>query len=82
MRELGARIVHVHEMTEVYGAYTINERQSARVGGDEFAVLLPEVADEHAALDLARRINDAMRTPFMLEQQELTVTASVGVALS
>ncbi|MHB8300726.1 MAG: hypothetical protein ACYDDW_19685 [Dermatophilaceae bacterium] len=40
------------------------------------------MADEHAALDLARRTNDAMRTPFMLEQQELTVTASVGVALS
>ena len=27
MRELGARIVHVYGMTEVYGPYTINEWQ-------------------------------------------------------
>jgi len=55
---------------------------AARVGGDEFAVLLPEAADEPAALDAVWRINDAMRRPFMVEQQELVVTASVGVALS
>lgn len=55
---------------------------AARVGGDEFAVLLPEAADEQAALDAVWRINDAMRRPFMVEQQELVVTASVGVALS
>ena len=55
---------------------------AARVGGDEFAVLLPDAADEPAAMDAAWRINDAMRRPFMVEQQELVVTASVGVALS
>jgi len=54
---------------------------AARVGGDEFAVLLPE-ASEEAALDVAKRINDAMRVPFMVEEQDVVVTASVGVALS
>jgi diguanylate cyclase (GGDEF)-like protein len=47
---------------------------AARVGGDEFAVLLPEAADEQAALDAVWRINDAMRRPFMVEQQELAAT--------
>ena len=54
---------------------------AARVGGDEFAVLLPET-DARSALEAARWINDAMRKPFIVEQQELVVTASVGVALS
>jgi len=54
---------------------------AARVGGDEFAVLLPE-ADSRSALEAARWINDAMRKPFVVQEQELVVTASVGVALS
>jgi len=54
---------------------------AARVGGDEFAVLLPET-DARSALEAARWINDAMRKPFTVQEQELVVTASVGVALS
>lgn len=53
----------------------------ARVGGDEFAVLLPQ-AGGSVALEVAGRINQAMRQPFQVEEQELTVTVSVGVALS
>ncbi|MEO8555660.1 MAG: EAL domain-containing protein [Actinomycetota bacterium] len=54
---------------------------AARIGGDEFAVLLPET-DARSALEAARWINDAMRKPFTVQEQELVVTASVGVALS
>jgi diguanylate cyclase (GGDEF)-like protein len=54
---------------------------AARLGGDEFAVLLPET-DARSALEAARWINDAMRKPFVVQQQELVVTASIGVALS
>lgn len=54
---------------------------AARVGGDEFAVLLTET-DARSALEAARWVNDAMRRRFIVQDQELVVTASVGVALS
>ena len=55
---------------------------AARVGGDEFAVLLAVVADDGTALEVARSVNEAMRRPFLQGQQEVIVTVSVGVALS
>jgi diguanylate cyclase (GGDEF)-like protein/PAS domain S-box-containing protein len=53
----------------------------ARFGGDEFALLAPG-AGEAAAAALARRILKAMTAPVTLEGREITVRASVGIALS
>ncbi|MFT3956581.1 MAG: EAL domain-containing protein [Piscinibacter sp.] len=52
-----------------------------RLGGDEFVALLPEVADEHDAERVAKRILDLMREPIFVGGQECFVTASVGIAL-
>jgi len=55
----------------------------ARVGGDEFMVLLPRVADPAHAARAAERILAAVRQPsYAIDDQELAVTASIGVALS
>ena len=51
----------------------------ARVGGDEFAVLL-EGREEKAEL-VAARITETLREPFVVEGQELHVRASVGIAV-
>ncbi|MEY8878182.1 MAG: putative bifunctional diguanylate cyclase/phosphodiesterase [Leptothrix sp. (in: b-proteobacteria)] len=53
----------------------------ARIGGDEFVVLLPEVADEAATLAVGERLLQALRAPVLLGGQEVFVTASIGVAL-
>ncbi len=53
----------------------------ARVGGDEFAVLL-ETAEEHVAKRVAERITETLREPFSIEGQEIHVRASVGIAVS
>ncbi|WP_045740619.1 putative bifunctional diguanylate cyclase/phosphodiesterase [Actinoplanes rectilineatus] len=53
---------------------------AARLGSDEFAVLLPDTADEEAALPVVRRILAAMREPFDLDGRETFVTCSVGIA--
>ncbi|MEQ1804571.1 MAG: EAL domain-containing protein [Burkholderiaceae bacterium] len=53
----------------------------ARLTGDEFMALLPEVADEGAAQRLAARILEALREPFLVGGQECFVTASIGIAL-
>ncbi|MDQ3757952.1 MAG: bifunctional diguanylate cyclase/phosphodiesterase, partial [Actinomycetota bacterium] len=54
----------------------------ARFGGDEFVVLLDEVASEEHALDVAARIGDLFSVPFLLSGREVSVSASVGVAVS
>lgn len=53
----------------------------ARQGGDEFTVLLSEIKDSNDAAVVARRIIEALVQPVQIDQQELVVTASVGVAL-
>ena len=54
---------------------------AARVGGDEFVVLLDDVASKGAALSVAERLSEALRAPYEVEPEQRTVTASIGVAL-
>ena len=55
---------------------------AARLGGDEFAVLLDGVANAHEAQGIATRMLDALGERFILEDRDLRLTASIGVALS
>jgi diguanylate cyclase (GGDEF)-like protein/PAS domain S-box-containing protein len=52
----------------------------ARLGGDEFAVVL-EVADRVGAVDVADRLLRALDVPFAVEGHNLSVGASIGIAL-
>jgi diguanylate cyclase (GGDEF)-like protein len=52
----------------------------ARIGGDEFAVLLENVDRLDDVLLVVQRISDALRSPVVLEGREVMVTASIGVA--
>jgi predicted signal transduction protein with EAL and GGDEF domain len=54
----------------------------ARVSGDEFALLLPQLASETELEQLAGRALDAFQQPFLADGQELFVTASVGAVIS
>jgi diguanylate cyclase (GGDEF)-like protein len=54
----------------------------ARIGGDEFTVLLRNVPDAAAALHVAERILAATRDPFEVEGDLAKVGLSVGIALS
>jgi predicted signal transduction protein with EAL and GGDEF domain/FixJ family two-component response regulator len=53
----------------------------ARVGGDEFIVVLSGGADLQRAKQIAERILVALATPFMRGAYELVVTPSIGIAL-
>ncbi len=52
----------------------------ARMGGDEFALLLPTVNAKHAEM-AARMLLQTLRTPFVVEEQNLTIGASIGIVL-
>ncbi|WP_427310258.1 diguanylate cyclase domain-containing protein [Cupriavidus sp. H39] len=53
----------------------------ARIGGDEFAVILDGVADHHAMASVASTIVQAARMPFVIDGATLSVSASVGSAI-
>jgi diguanylate cyclase (GGDEF)-like protein len=52
-----------------------------RVGGDEFAVLADGIAREEDALAVARKLDDALRRAFEIDDTELSVGASIGVSV-
>jgi diguanylate cyclase (GGDEF)-like protein/PAS domain S-box-containing protein len=54
----------------------------ARVGGDEFAVLLDDVSGEEEASSVATRIQQALAISFNLLGQEVYTTMSIGIALA
>jgi diguanylate cyclase (GGDEF)-like protein len=58
-----------------------NSDTIARVGGDEFAVLLSEVSDIDAAMMLGRKVVAAVGAPIRLPNGEAEISASVGVAV-
>lgn len=70
LQELGARLRGC-----VRSADTV-----ARMGGDEFVFLLPAVEREEEAIAVARKVLDAVRRPFSVEQREFVLTACVGIS--
>ncbi len=55
---------------------------AARIGGDEFAILLEDLADPDDAAGAADGIRDALRAPFSVAGRVLTISATIGVATS
>jgi diguanylate cyclase (GGDEF)-like protein len=53
----------------------------ARMGGDEFAILLPEVKGEQDIKSVVAKIQKAMTSPFVLEGLRLEVQVSIGAAM-
>jgi len=53
----------------------------ARFGGDEFVLIATEVQDMAAVTDIAGRIVTRLATPMVIAEQEITVSASVGIAM-
>jgi diguanylate cyclase (GGDEF)-like protein/PAS domain S-box-containing protein len=53
----------------------------ARFGGDEFAVLIEALDDPAQAVQVAERIAEELRSPFIMEGRDLYVIASIGISL-
>ncbi|HZS59155.1 MAG TPA: EAL domain-containing protein [Gemmatimonadaceae bacterium] len=52
----------------------------ARIGGDEFAILLEDVPQLDQALLVVTRLMEAMRQPVPLQGREITISTSIGIA--
>ncbi len=53
----------------------------ARLGGDEFTILLPELEHVEDAAKLAERMIAQVKQPFLVDDHELYVTTSIGIAV-
>jgi len=53
----------------------------SRLGGDEFVVLLPEIAEIEDVAKSADRVISLVKQPFVVDDHELYVTASIGIAV-
>jgi len=71
LRRVGERLRH-----EVRQLDTV-----ARVGGDEFVLLLEEIATPADALHIVKAVRERLRTPFTIAKRQFYVTASMGVVL-
>lgn len=54
----------------------------ARMGGDEFAVLLERIESDKDSVHVAERIQNELTAPFMLSEGEVFTSVSIGIALS
>ena len=53
----------------------------ARMGGDEFVVLLEGLDNPDDALMVAEKLRQCLEAPFEVSQHRLSVAASIGVAI-
>jgi diguanylate cyclase (GGDEF)-like protein/PAS domain S-box-containing protein len=72
LKEIAARIVRTARPSDTV----------ARLGGDEFVVLLESLGAPTIIDDVASRILDIVRQPFVLHGRTVRISASIGIAVS
>jgi diguanylate cyclase (GGDEF)-like protein len=54
----------------------------ARLGGDEFAILQTAIERPTSADRLAQRIRDAVKIPYIINEQQILIDVSIGISLA
>jgi diguanylate cyclase (GGDEF)-like protein/PAS domain S-box-containing protein len=71
LQTIASRIIHILRRSDTVG----------RMGGDEFVVLLPELANSVDAAVTAQKLLDEVSAPLLLNEQQLSITASIGICV-
>ncbi len=53
----------------------------ARMGGDEFLLLLPDISQVTAVYKLVSKILESFSKPFMVDDRKIYITASIGISI-
>lgn len=53
----------------------------ARIGGDEFTILLPEISGSNEAAEIARRVLDIFKLPLPFDGHSISTSTSIGIAV-
>ncbi len=71
LRETAARLTESLRLSDT----------AARMGGDEFTVILTKITETADAAIVARRIVDNLSKPFFLENHEVSIGVSIGIGI-
>lgn len=71
LQQVGARLVETVRKDDTVG----------RLGGDEFLIILQDLASLHDAAHVTEKIHAALADPFRVAEQYLHVTTSIGISL-
>ncbi|QHT63605.1 EAL domain-containing protein [Paenibacillus lycopersici] len=71
LREVAVRLSELLKRDELF----------SRIGGDEFTIILPSIKDAAHVREAARQIIQLFQQPFLLQETEHYVTASIGITL-
>ena len=72
----------IKEVSNRLRACLRSEGTIARMGGDEFTVLVEDVTDPSDAIRVAQRIQSSFAQPFLLDGLEVFKSTSIGIALT
>jgi diguanylate cyclase (GGDEF)-like protein/PAS domain S-box-containing protein len=53
----------------------------ARIGGDEFVIVLPFIAQKQDAIQIAEKICNVLVNPFFIDKHEIIISSSIGIAI-
>lgn len=71
LKQVGARIQNVIRETDF----------CARMGGDEFAIILTEISSERACAVVSQKIITALSQTFKIQSNEILVSSSIGISM-
>jgi|GEM_PF-6580462 len=57
------------------------ESTMARMESDEFAIFLPRIEGEQEAVEVVEKIKDALKSPIVVEGEEILITISAGISI-
>ncbi len=89
MKAVGQRLLKAVRTDAAGGREALLRRKTgtrsdivARIGGDEFVVLLDNFADVGAAIRVAERIQKNLKGAFLIHGQQIYITVSIGISTS
>src|SRR5450755_1804107 len=81
-KRLTASLREVDTIARPQQGQPVRDDTLARLGGDEYTILLEDVRNPSDAIRVAERLQSKLAAPFTLHGYEIVVNASVGIALS
>jgi len=82
LREVAERLLHCVRQSDSVARHDDQEPITlSRLGGDEFTVLLTHLASAQNAAKVAQRILESLNAPYQVDDRQVVLTASIGIAL-
>jgi PAS domain S-box-containing protein len=78
----GADTISRPQLRKKNDAVAADSSTLARPGGDEFVVLAEELRDPSDGIRMAERIQQRLSVPFVIDNHEIVISASIGIVFS